>query len=773
MRPPRPQKPPNSLQQPMAGVQRWPIRHPQEVTLQQRSVSGQIVQEQQPRVVETGPHPAIINPDIHTPAPPPSINLTPPPQPPDDPKTEEERQKAARYEQWLVQQETRKSLNSKQRTMRKNGNSLNVSDQGELDRVSQGAAEIQKTLERIRKQSRQHSTIMNDYKSRKQRVLQQHQQQQQQQISMQQQQQPLSLGQHNILNKECIYNNNTPTMVHIQRPNMVNTTQLRLQGQVVSPQLQQRMALMQQQQQQQQRHRGVLQQQQPHIMRVQSQHLPSPQSGEMSPAVSSNGGQSPRTSQPSPHSLTGQPSPQSYGAPSPGQSVRPGMTSPGPGGMSPMRVPSQSPQPSMPASPAYHHSGYPSSQSPHGPSPRPTGHEENPFSPNTMQRPLNTISPVSITSSPSPVSANGISPQNVVRIGSPQPVMRPPTMEQRLSNNKRMIMRQPVSPSHQPVRSPQPMMTQQRRPSSNTSIPSPVLDRPVTPLTPSRTTVHTPSPQHEMLSDQYQMQQHQLIQQQQQQQQQQMLLAQQNSNNLNNTHQSGWPGDNNMGLKGGNNFSYLTLYKKGWGSFIGLKGGSPIFTQCSDANTVTTASSTVAISEPQKSDCHDLFWGSENSRTRSILLLTISSSHPSSSSVISPSQQSIQRLPSSNLHQTATVGTPGSFIPRSTNNILISSANKSNSIQTLVINGPSKFQSVQDGKTTITDASSSSFKNENDQSRASFVISPSLKNNSTTISLTGSSNVDFQNAVRDVKATLNLPCPVTVTDVLTQTFYPQ
>merc|ERR1712008_324691 len=46
------------------------------------------------------------------------------------------------------------SLSSKQRTMKKNGNDLNEKDQGELDAVSTRAQEIQKTLEKIRKNSR-------------------------------------------------------------------------------------------------------------------------------------------------------------------------------------------------------------------------------------------------------------------------------------------------------------------------------------------------------------------------------------------------------------------------------------------------------------------------------------------------------------------------------------------------------------------------------------------------------------------------------------------
>ena len=51
--------------------------------------------------------------------------------------------------------------------MRKNGNDLNESDQNDLDRVSQKAQDIQKTLEKVRKQSRQHAMLVNDHQNRK------------------------------------------------------------------------------------------------------------------------------------------------------------------------------------------------------------------------------------------------------------------------------------------------------------------------------------------------------------------------------------------------------------------------------------------------------------------------------------------------------------------------------------------------------------------------------------------------------------------------------
>jgi len=90
--------------------------------------------------------------------------------PPENPQTDEDRAKVSRYEKWLGDQESainqhlryyeteisklrklRKSLSSKQRTMRKNGNDLNEKDQMELDAVTTKAQEIQKTLEKTRK----------------------------------------------------------------------------------------------------------------------------------------------------------------------------------------------------------------------------------------------------------------------------------------------------------------------------------------------------------------------------------------------------------------------------------------------------------------------------------------------------------------------------------------------------------------------------------------------------------------------------------------------
>ena len=124
------------------------------------------------------------------PPPPPVVNIPAPPAPPDNPQNEEERRQVDRYEQWLRQQESaineqlnyyekeitklrkqRKSLNSKQRTLRKNGNELSANDAADLERVSSECLGLQKSLESIRKQSRQHNMLKTDHIQKKQKAM--------------------------------------------------------------------------------------------------------------------------------------------------------------------------------------------------------------------------------------------------------------------------------------------------------------------------------------------------------------------------------------------------------------------------------------------------------------------------------------------------------------------------------------------------------------------------------------------------------------------------
>ncbi|XP_066943900.1 histone-lysine N-methyltransferase 2C-like isoform X12 [Macrobrachium rosenbergii] len=112
--------------------------------------------------------------------------IPPPPLPPDNPHTEAERQQQIQYEQWLTQQHNcigsqqryyeaeitklrkqRKSLNSRQRTLKKNGQELNETDAAELSRIQREASTIQRQLEQCRKSARQHAMIMQEYNTKK------------------------------------------------------------------------------------------------------------------------------------------------------------------------------------------------------------------------------------------------------------------------------------------------------------------------------------------------------------------------------------------------------------------------------------------------------------------------------------------------------------------------------------------------------------------------------------------------------------------------------
>lgn len=105
--------------------------------------------------------------------------------PPDTIVTEQDRQTQINYEQWLTKQDnilnnqrkyyeaevsklrkTKKSLNSKQRVLKKAGNDLTESDTLELNKVTAEQSIVQKQLENARKQSRQHTLVIQDYKNK-------------------------------------------------------------------------------------------------------------------------------------------------------------------------------------------------------------------------------------------------------------------------------------------------------------------------------------------------------------------------------------------------------------------------------------------------------------------------------------------------------------------------------------------------------------------------------------------------------------------------------
>ncbi|XP_068631112.1 histone-lysine N-methyltransferase 2C-like isoform X2 [Battus philenor] len=108
-----------------------------------------------------------------------------PPAPPDRPLTEADHHARLLYEQWLDQynafavdqlryyetevqklRKTRKSLNSKQRQLRKSGNELMPNDAAALQQVSTQQQALQKHLEAARKQARQHSTLIQEYQTK-------------------------------------------------------------------------------------------------------------------------------------------------------------------------------------------------------------------------------------------------------------------------------------------------------------------------------------------------------------------------------------------------------------------------------------------------------------------------------------------------------------------------------------------------------------------------------------------------------------------------------
>ncbi|CAH0559006.1 unnamed protein product [Brassicogethes aeneus] len=117
-----------------------------------------------------------------------NANLLPaPPLPPENIVTEQDKQTQLVYEHWLNHQNNvltqqlkyyetevqklrkiRKSLNSKQRQLKKSGNQLPEADAAELQRVSSEQAILQKQLESTRKQNRQHGMLIQEYRNKQQ-----------------------------------------------------------------------------------------------------------------------------------------------------------------------------------------------------------------------------------------------------------------------------------------------------------------------------------------------------------------------------------------------------------------------------------------------------------------------------------------------------------------------------------------------------------------------------------------------------------------------------
>ena len=109
----------------------------------------------------------------------PTLNILRPPAPSDNPNTEEEGTQVTSYKQWLVNQESaineqldyneteitklmkrRKAI--RQRTLRQNNSQLSAQDAAELKRVSLKATGLRKSLQNLRRRSRQHNMLMTD-----------------------------------------------------------------------------------------------------------------------------------------------------------------------------------------------------------------------------------------------------------------------------------------------------------------------------------------------------------------------------------------------------------------------------------------------------------------------------------------------------------------------------------------------------------------------------------------------------------------------------------
>lgn len=139
--------------------------------------------QQQPKLIPppaSTPRPQTTAADTTTSVPPFNIPLLPaPPLPPEHIVTEQDRQTQLHYEQWLNHQnqivsqqlkyyetevqklrKIKKSLNSKQRQLKKSNNELSEADQFELQRVTSEQAVLQKQLESSRKQNRQHGMLI-------------------------------------------------------------------------------------------------------------------------------------------------------------------------------------------------------------------------------------------------------------------------------------------------------------------------------------------------------------------------------------------------------------------------------------------------------------------------------------------------------------------------------------------------------------------------------------------------------------------------------------
>ncbi|XP_063376990.1 histone-lysine N-methyltransferase 2C-like [Cydia fagiglandana] len=267
-RPPPPPPYPGTLRQPQPPPPPYP-QVPYEAAdwgdwLHRRPLLLQNVNQEQPLLLEElleqekreqeregewgAPAHAQVAPPAAPPAPPaPSIPLyagAPPPAPP-PPASDSDHHQRRVYEQWLkaynafaadqlryYEQEVqklrkiRKSLNSKQRQLRKSGNELMPNDAAELRRVSAEQAALQKHLEAARKQSRQHSMLIQEYETK--------QRQQNPQLAQQS-----VISQQQITTNQTVYtqNQSIPQSPQMQQTAINRPMQIGLQGTVQQQQI--------------------------------------------------------------------------------------------------------------------------------------------------------------------------------------------------------------------------------------------------------------------------------------------------------------------------------------------------------------------------------------------------------------------------------------------------------------------------------------------------------------------------------------------------------
>lgn len=126
------------------------------------------------------------------------MNLTllpPPPLPPEHITSEQDRQIQIQYEQWLFQQQQqlamnlkavetevaklrkqKKTINGKLRQLKKTNSQLSEQDNMELERITRELNGLQKQLDHVRKQNRQHGNTTQEYRNKQQKKQQQQQQ---------------------------------------------------------------------------------------------------------------------------------------------------------------------------------------------------------------------------------------------------------------------------------------------------------------------------------------------------------------------------------------------------------------------------------------------------------------------------------------------------------------------------------------------------------------------------------------------------------------------